>query len=81
MTVTKGKQTNKTRRLKKRKKTRAPTYDAFLGWWWNDAAMERLLDRQLLKKTQEVTVTPPHREGFAPEHGQGGLKVEAGTVQ
>ncbi len=85
MTVTKVKQnikTNKTRRLKKKKKkTWAHTYNTFLGWWWNDAAMERLLDRQLLIKTQEVTVTPSHREGFTPEHGQRGLKVEAQNMK
>ncbi len=42
--------------------------------------MERLLDQQLLIKTQEVTVAPPHSEGFTPEHGQGRLKVEKGQT-
>lgn len=54
----------------------APTYDTFLRWWWNDAALVRLLDGQLLVKTQEVTVTPPHSEGFTPEHGHGRLTVQ-----
>lgn len=55
------------------------TDDTFLRWRWDDAAVERLLDRQLLVKTQEVTVAPPHREGFAPEHGQGALRAQTGT--
>lgn len=61
---------------KERKKTWVPTYDTFLGWWWNDAAVERLLDRQLLIETQKITITPPHREDFTPEHCQGSLKED-----
>lgn len=66
--------------IKYKIKTWAPTYDAFLRRWWDDAALERLLDGQLLIKTQEVTITPPHSEGFTPEHGQGRLTVETRMV-
>lgn len=65
----------------KEKGKKAPTYNTFLGWWWNDEALERLLDRQLLKQTQEVAVAPPHREGFALKHLQGRLKEETATAR
>lgn len=50
------------------------TYNTFLRRWWNNEALQRLLDRQLLKQTQEVAVAPPHREGLALKHGQGRLR-------
>lgn len=57
-----------------------PTYDALLGWRRDDAALERLLGRQLLMETQEIAVTSADREGFTPEHGQGGLGEQTGTT-
>lgn len=68
------------KRTQKEKKAWAPTYDTFLGWWWNDATVERLFHRQLLIKTQKVTITPPHREDFTPEHGQRSLKAETEAI-
>lgn len=59
----------------RRREIWAPTHDTFLRWWWDDAAVEGLLDRQLLIKTQEVAETPPHGESFTPEHGQRRLVV------
>lgn len=53
-----------------RKKLSLLTDNTFLRRWWNDEALQRLLDRQLLKQTQEVAVAPPHCEGLALKHGQ-----------
>ena len=66
----------KQKHRKTTQKNWAPTYDTLLWWQRNNAAMERLLDRHLLIETEEVTETPPHREGLIPEHGQGGLEIE-----
>lgn len=57
-----------------------PTYNAFLRWWRDNAALERLLDSELLMKTQEITVASPDSKGFTPEHGQGGLTEQTGTT-
>lgn len=57
-------------------KTCIPTDNTFLWWKGNDAAVERMLDWKLLIETQEVTETPPHREGLIPEHLQRSLEVE-----
>lgn len=64
---------------KKKRKPWEPTDDTFLRWRWNDAALQWRLDWQLLMKAQEVTVTPPHGEGFTPEHGQGWLQAQKRT--
>lgn len=60
--------------IKKQNTLSSLTNNAFLWRWWDDEALQWLLDRQLLKQTQEVAVAPPHREGLALKHGQRRLK-------